>query len=58
MTKTDEGSFVICHNHKMPYKVQTETKHGSHFTGFYGNKIHSRFEAMLALNREYHFYRQ
>lgn len=27
MIKTDESSFVICHNHKTPYKVQKETKH-------------------------------
>lgn len=37
MTKTDESSFVICHNHKMPYKVQTETKHGLYYVT---NMIH------------------
>lgn len=37
MTKTDESSFVICHNYKTPYKVQTETKHGLYYVT---NMIH------------------
>lgn len=37
MTKTDESSFVICHNHKTPYKVQKETKHRFYYVT---NMIH------------------
>lgn len=47
MTKTDESSFVICHNYKTPYKVQTETKHGLYYVT---NMIH--FSVNLYLNAQ------
>lgn len=37
MTKTDESSFAIWRNHKMPYKVQKETKHRFYYVT---NMIH------------------